>query len=295
MAAVSPRNYGWGFWVEDGDFEWDVDSWYSIDEVYKYAEFGGGVYEGDQFFTGFKYFINEQTFATINFEEESANTMYLAGSYLFNNDFFLGAAILTNDHTKVSSGYRFNLTDEKSFVAASIDYKDYKGKAMIEGKAIDNLFALEVNSKFFINNALIEAGFWVPDDSDVDTTYYFSSYIKVYDNLVIGADLIGKDSDLYASAGLTWKPEPFIVDAQVGVDGIDFDDDKYFFYLSGMYRLNDNFSFGCEVDKYEDYDTEYSIKFKYATDKNTFAAVYAFDNDWCEDGYLWLNNTWYFE
>lgn len=285
------------------DFEWDTDSWYNIDEVYKYIELGGGIYEGEYEKLYFKYFLNEQTFFLIDYDDWYKYETVFAGSYLFNNGFFFSAAYNENHYIWFSPGYRFDLADGKSFVAVSVDYvnfdndyyRDYNKENEDINETLDDLFTLEINSKFFIGNARIIANLWLPEDNDVEDTkytkYYLGANFLVNDALVIGADLYGKNSELDFSMGMTWKPAPLVIDACAGID---YDDD-YYFYLSCMYRWNENYSFGVGVDKYQDWDAEYYLKFKYATDKNAIAAYYTIENEYLKDYCFWLNSTWYFD
>lgn len=284
------------------DFEYDTDTWYGIGEVYKYAEVNGLFIDGfDDFLLKGKFYVNEQTFAEINYLDAGSDDGFgIAGSYLFENNFFLGLSTgdivnfpaapvfsirfpLAIDGTVISAGYRFNF-GEKNFVAMSLDYckPDYVG-------ARDDFF-LDVYGKWFFDNARVIAHLNLPKDSDIDPYFLLKGNLKVQENFVVGAAIENVLSETNISAGLTWKPEPFVIDGTVGVD---FYDDFYF-GLSGMYCFDENMLFGAEVSKSEDADAMFSAKFKYINDAGSFKLAYAFETD-TNPKMLTLDYTWFFE
>jgi len=285
--------------TEDSDYS--VDSWYGIDEVSPFAEFRGDFADGtDYYFLNRKYFLNEQTFVNVRYADLYYDSGFgFSGSYLFGNNFFLGfsagelsdvpglppfspAFPLAWEAITISAGYRFNL-GEKSFLAASIGYWD-------PDYFSDEDYFLDLYGKFYFDNARVKARITLPEDSDIEY-YFLNANFQIIDNLVIGATYEGVDSDSYLSAGFTWKPEPFIIDGEIGEDYYD----KTYYTLSGMYCINENNRFDVEVYKYEDIDALFTVKYKYTNDAGSFNLAYTFDNDDISSDSLTLSYAMFFE
>lgn len=230
------------------------------------------------------YYQNDFTFAQVLFGENNDNSINaLRGSYLFENNFFVGAEFVNDDsngdYFRIAPGYRFSL-GERSYAAVSVNFTDPDNG--------DSYTYLEGNVRYWFDNARIQGHLYIPFDSDYSFELLIHPSFKIQDNLIVGAILEyieDETEEISVIGGCTWMPEKFVIDTILSFNYEHVD--QTYFMVGGLYQLTDQFAFGANIDKLEDRDTQFAIKAKYAlNDKANLKFKYDFETDDAGDAIL---------
>lgn len=221
------------------------------------------------------YYLNDFTFAQITLGD---NWDEFRGSYLFENNLFVGAVFET-DYIRIAPGYRFSL-GEQSYAAVSLDYTkpDYG----------DSYTYLEGNVRYWFDNARIQGHLYIPFESEQPFELMIHPAFKIQDNLIVAAVLEfveDTDEEFSVTGGCTWMPENFVIDTVLSFNY--YHSDQTYFMVGGLYQFNEEFAFGANIGKVEDADTQFSIKAKYAlNEKDNIKFIYNFETDYFDDSFV---------
>jgi hypothetical protein len=254
---------------------------------------------------GAEYFKNDQTFVNLSYtifefyDISDSKITNLKGSYLFDNNFFVG---LTHQNfnfdsssaslTYFSPGYRFNFPSDSGYLTVSLDYYA-GGDGDHNVKVADpDVLDYEINGRYYIDRSRFYGQVIIFNKDLIEDDYQFykaGGAYQCFDNLVLGAD-VEKGTDTYTQFEIGGT-------ANFGRLGADFkyckheedENDKSDYnllYLNILYSFTDNLRAGLEVMKIEfpevdeDIDPLLIAKVKYTIDdQNALILMHDFEND----------------
>lgn len=247
-----------------------TDTWYSIEQDKPDVTAFVRNIPPDFTVVGGEYYQNDQTFADLYFQNvDKSDLTYFGGSYLFESGFFVGLNYLKvapSTTTQLSPGYRVKFK-KSGYVALSFDYlsNDYSDT--------HDIVSYDVDFKLFPKNMKICGELSLPKEGN-DPFVNFNANYKVNKRLVVGVDYMSQGGDSAYSAGLTYRVQPFIIDAMLGKT---FTENYY--QLAGMDNLK-NYSIGALYQKYQnDSDPGITIQGKYHLTNGDLILKYTFHND----------------
>jgi hypothetical protein len=264
----------------------NFEGWYYIEKDAPGVTARGSLGSGVAFAA--EYFQNDQTFADFYFydPDTSGSYLYLKGSYLFENDFFVGVDYGDSQLT-FAPGYRLDL-DDNCYVAASLDYAvnhQYSTSDSPNGYQGSGLVDVEFNGRYYTTDSRVYGQFIIPngDVAGIDDLFLLGGGAYQYtDNIVLGANLISWGDYTYYEFGCTAAFEQ--IEAEFRYLN---NDDADEIDCNVIYPFTDQIRAGLELK--DVFDNPYIIlKGKYTVDtQNAAVLMYQFQNG-DDDGALYL-------
>jgi hypothetical protein len=274
------------------------EGWYSIEKDSPSVTTRGLFPENYDLY-GFEYFQNDQTFANLTYfsPDNGDSETYLKGSYLFENNFFVGLDYGTDgdvSHSTLSPGYRFNFGDD-GYMAVSLDYAADDDYLLYVDKGIIDY---EITAKYYTDLSRIYGQIVIPNEDVVvtdKTFFYVGGAYKLSDNVVLGANFTnGPKLVLYPYYGLVWTDcTTYDLGATATFDKLgvelkyevtsydDLNDETNATSLNALYSFTDNIRAGLQATKQENVDDpDLYAKIKYTVDDtNSIILIHKFAND----------------
>jgi hypothetical protein len=271
IAAV--HNFNGDFWSPNlmPDFSEkempEFEGWYYIEKDTPSGAARGKF--GDDNALGAEYFQNDQTFANLylNDPENGSSVTYLKGSYLLDNQFFVGLD-LGDSQITFAPGFRYNL-DDNCYIAASLDYAvndEYSGYQD------SGLIDMEINGRYYTDLMRVYGQLILPNDDVVtsaDTFLLVGGAYKYADNIIVGGALATWGGKHYLEAGCSTTFDK----AGAELRFID-DDGATKVDCNLLYSFTDQIRAGLETYKKEGVSDPYIIiKGRYTLDEKNFAIL----------------------
>jgi hypothetical protein len=277
---AAAHNFNGDFWspnlmpdssnIEMPEFE----GWYYIEKDTPSGAVRGKF--GDDNALGAEFFQNDQTFANLYFNdpENGSSVSYLKGSYLWDNQFFVGLD-LGDSQITFAPGFRYDL-DDNCYIAASLDYavndeySEYQDSGLID---------MEINGRYYTDLIRVYGQLVLPNEdvaSSADTFLLVGGAYKYADNIIVGANLVTWGNYHYLEAGCSTTFDK----AGAELRFID-DDGETKVDCNLLYSFTDNIRAGLETYKVEGVADPYIIiKGRYTLDdQNSAILMYQLKNE----------------
>jgi hypothetical protein len=262
------------------------EGWYYIEKdtpgVTARGSLGNGTAFGAEFFQSDQDFVNFYYYDPDN----SGSYLYLKGSCLFENDFFVGVDYGDSQLT-VAPGFRLDL-DDNCYVAASLDYAvnhQYSTSDSPNGYQSSGLVELEINGRYYTADSRVYGQFIIPngDVAGIDDLFLLGGGAYQYqNNIILGANLVSWGDYSYYEVGCT---------AAFNQIGAEFryinDDGTGLFDCNVLYPFTDQIRAGLELKDMFD-DPYIILKGKYTVDKKSAAILMYQLKNGDTDGTLYL-------